>query len=1402
MRNILFSLLLLVLVGQSSAQSVFWVEDFDDGGGGRWTTENAPGSMTNPTPAGIVGLSYGVNAPIEHDYFVINDRNTPELSGNINTGSAISAQGQFVRGRHYGCSAPNNLPNPFINNGVAGPNQSLHITAFPACATLLYGGTAGSDDWNCIAISGNDFPLTQSEQTAWLNNNIDATGKCNIKLTADFFLGGDAQGVKDHATVLYSTDAGITWKILADNLASCSFFYAGTCNAWSRMTFALPSDADNQNDLRIAFRWVEDGNLNNMTDDYVLGASFNVDNIMLTACDVPDADFSADNLTPCKNETVTFTSSVVSTSGLYLNCFTTLSDDCAPTGYSWNITGPGTVTYVGATNSNSPNPQVQFSAVGNYTAVLTVTNCAGNTVVTKPNYISVSACPPEANFTANQIIACVSPATKLDTITFTDLSTSVPGPILAWNWSFSPATVTYVNATTATSQNPDVVFNASGLYQVTLTVTNVDGSDAEVKIDYINAITCDCGGAVAPSVFWSEDFENGCASSCSANGYNGGNGAWANVSTGFNSANANTWFVSCAENGNTAGSCGSGCGSDESLHLGATFFMFDAGASYYAGGLGDATTNIRTESPFIDCSGRNTISVDFVYMENGEGTNDNATMWYYDGSTWSLLSDPAKTSTACAPQGRWTAYNISLPASADNNSNVKIGFNWTNNNNSSGSDPSFAVDDITLTGTGAAPVNTWEGDISSDWAVGGNWSTGAVPTAATDCQVPSTLGVGCVMPVIVSAAAAKNVCNYGVITLSGDNTLTIDVDLLNDGIIVSNTTLNSADVIFANSASIYRGSGTMYDVDVGVTSSDLTLETNMIARSLIIATTGTVDIGTNILFINKNLTKTSGTFTAINGIIYFLDACGTCLDQTNTADVSINANQIFGDVFVKKTPGIKTTFISGFNYTFNTPKTLTIQSGIVDVNTNTLNGTGNLTMYGGELQLAKNSTGLPELTGTYILSGGKITLDGGNQIIKSQVDIGPDYYDLEFGGTGIKTFSGGNVHVANQLYLTLPTGIGNYVDAGLDTMKVISTDPNAIVRTGGHIVGNLSRSIATGNDYNYYVGSTNADLETYYEPLILSPRNLIGVSSVTGRFIDTAPNPGIASVAFVNGSGNPDTIKTMELEGFWQLNPDKLPAGGNYDVSVAPDRRFWTFGATFGSGQYALLKQLAAGDPWDFIFGGVRVNDSTTNNFIGFSNYALGYADSILPSLPVELLSFYGYCNGGDISLLWVTASETNNDYFIIEKSLNGIDFFPFEEVSGHGNSFEILKYELYDNIENPEAGAYYRLSQRDFDGKVNIIHTIFVSCDNSQPEFRINVYPNPAKNIIYMDIYSDRSGFGVINVVDIFGKIVYSNDNISINQGLNFNAYEFPAELPDGIYFIATTFENETKNTKLIIIK
>ncbi len=181
------------------------------------------------------------------------------------------------------------------------------------------------------------------------------------------------------------------------------------------------------------------------------------------------------------------------------------------------------------------------------------------------------------------------------------------------------------------------------------------------------------------------------------------------LTTGVEGPYANKFYVSCQENGNAAGICGSSCGSDQSLHVGnvagspGSFVCpaGDCGAAYDASG--GCATDKRAESPTINCTGSYTIQISFNYMENGQGTIDDASLWYYDGTTWTNINALAKTSTACAPQGQWTAFTATLPASADNNPNVKIGFKWINNADNIGTDPSFAVDDITLNSTGGPP---------------------------------------------------------------------------------------------------------------------------------------------------------------------------------------------------------------------------------------------------------------------------------------------------------------------------------------------------------------------------------------------------------------------------------------------------------------------------------------------------------------------------------------------------------------------------------------------------------------------------------------------------------------------------------------------------------------------------
>lgn len=281
--------------------------------------------------------------------------------------------------------------------------------------------------------------------------------------------------------------------------------------------------------------------------------------------------------------------------------------------------------------------------------------------------------------------------------------------------------------------------------------------------------------SMAQTTIWTETFSNGCTAACLGNGYTGPNGAWTMTVTGVEGADPNNWYVSCAENNMGAGNCSAGCQAtpNPTLHisaaLGNAFCPNDCGAAYDAGGfcgiLSCPQTDRRIESPTINLTGQSTVTLNFLYIETGQGTTDNATVWYFDGTVWAqLVDEPATNNTGCGGQGKWTAYSIALPSSANNNPNVKIGFRWVNNDDGAGSDPSFAVDDITLTVPASLPpiaafntantnlcegdcidfnnTSTYTGAATFAWDFGGGATNSAVQSPTGICfNTPGTYTV-------------------------------------------------------------------------------------------------------------------------------------------------------------------------------------------------------------------------------------------------------------------------------------------------------------------------------------------------------------------------------------------------------------------------------------------------------------------------------------------------------------------------------------------------------------------------------------------------------------------------------------------------------------------------------------
>jgi len=145
------------------------------------------------------------------------------------------------------------------------------------------------------------------------------------------------------------------------------------------------------------------------------------------------------------------------------------------TGGAWTLlqTYTNNITTWTQETINLPNPTGTYYIAFEGTAKYGYGICLDDVTVN-----GTTTSPPVANFSANSITPYIG-----QTVTFTDLSTNSP---TSWSWSFSPATISYIGGTSSSSQNPQVQFNAGGLYTVTLIAANAYGSDLETKTDYIS----------------------------------------------------------------------------------------------------------------------------------------------------------------------------------------------------------------------------------------------------------------------------------------------------------------------------------------------------------------------------------------------------------------------------------------------------------------------------------------------------------------------------------------------------------------------------------------------------------------------------------------------------------------------------------------------------------------------------------------------------------------------------------------------------------------------------------------------------------------------------------------------------------------------------------------------------
>lgn len=175
-------------------------------------------------------------------------------------------------------------------------------------------------------------------------------------------------------------------------------------------------------------------------------------------------------------------------------------------------------------------------------------------------------------------------------------------------------------------------------------------------------------------------------------------------------------------------------------------------------------------------------------------------------------------------------------------------------------------------------------------------------------------------------------------------------------------------------------------------------------------------------------------------------------------------------------------------------------------------------------------------------------------------------------------------------------------------------------------------------------------------------------------------------------------------------------------------------------------------------------------------------------TLPIELVSFNSNCINNKATLTWETSSETNNSYFNIEKSNDGVNWKKIGKLDGQGNSSTFKKYSFIDN-EKIIATSFYRLKQIDIDGSFTY-STIATIRNCNQKDIAISVSPNPVKNLVTIK-FDKEIGRQEIQIFDLEGKLI---KNLFVENNTQINV----AELPKALYIIQLK-NDKTKYVKFI---
>ena len=180
--------------------------------------------------------------------------------------------------------------------------------------------------------------------------------------------------------------------------------------------------------------------------------------------------------------------------------------------------------------------------------------------------------------------------------------------------------------------------------------------------------------------------------------------------------------------------------------------------------------------------------------------------------------------------------------------------------------------------------------------------------------------------------------------------------------------------------------------------------------------------------------------------------------------------------------------------------------------------------------------------------------------------------------------------------------------------------------------------------------------------------------------------------------------------------------------------------------------------------------------------------------LPIELLHFSAIAGEAGVSLKWSTATEINNDYFTIQRSIDGLNWEIINYMQGAGNSNRVISYEWDD--KNPIQGiSYYRLKQTDFDGQYEYFAPVAVEFNPVVTKTEI-LHVNGFGQQLNITL-SNPAGPAHLLISDLQGRLIHRE----VVEGLEFIqqvSINLPHSFPGNIVVIRLAGQQNTDERKI----